>query len=110
MQKEASQYLRRMSRMCSIQGTCSHPGCSWKGLERNYNKHKDGAGIGEKRRRGNHEQCDCCSFVPGNPPESTPSLSSYQQTMALLPLFDATKVHLHLRGEFNRRAHISERE
>ena len=108
--KEASCYLLQMCRMASIQGTCSHPGCTWKGLQANYKKHKDGAGIGQKHRDGQHEKCVCCSFVPGTPPDSTPSLSSYQQTMALLPPFDATKVHEHLRGTFHRRASISERE
>jgi hypothetical protein len=93
-------------------GKCSVPGCDWTGHFASFNRHAKGVGQGEKRRRGAHEDCDedCeCKFVPDERP-SPAALSSYQQTMALLPPFDATKVHEHLRGEFHRRAHISQRE
>jgi hypothetical protein len=45
-----------------MKGTCSVPGCTWAGLAVNFNKHAKGAGVGGKRRRGQHEDVDC-AFV-----------------------------------------------
>ena len=45
-----------------MKSTCSVPGCTWAGLAVNFNKHAKGAGVGDKRRRGQHEDVDC-SFV-----------------------------------------------
>ena len=92
-------------------GKCSHDGCFWRGLKANFNKHKDGAWEGDRRRAGKHEGCPCgCYFVPDDPPASVPKLSSLQRTLKLLPSFDSTTMHEHMRGEFHRRAQISQRE
>jgi hypothetical protein len=90
-------------------GTCSHPDCNWIGQSVNWKKHKDGCGKEGKRRAGQHEGCMCCRFIPSIAPASETQLSSLQRTLQLLPAFDATTVHKHLRGEFHRRADIDGR-
>lgn len=91
-------------------GTCSHPDCNWIGQSVNWKKHKDGCGKEGKRRAGQHEGCMCCRFIPSIAPASETQLPSLQRTLQLLPAFDATTVHEHLRGEFHRRADIDGRE
>jgi hypothetical protein len=91
-------------------GTCSHPNCPWIGLFVNWKKHKDGCGKEANRRAGKHEGCTCCRFVLNIAPTSEAQLSCLQRTLQLLPAFDASSVHEHLRGEFHRRANISQRE
>ena len=75
----------------------------------NYKKHKDVTGLGDKRRAGTHEDCPYgCGFVSDAPSVSEPELNGIQKTLQLLPAFDTTTVHEHLRGEFHRRAQVSQ--
>jgi hypothetical protein len=79
------------------------------GLSANFNKHKNGAGIGDKRRDGKHENCDCCGFVPALESTTKTAVSRLQETLALLPEYQQASVHAHLHGEFHRRADITGR-
>ena len=86
-------------------GTCSYPGCDWAGQYANHKKHAYGAGLGDKRRCGMHEGCDC-KFVPDAKRVALDEHSSVlQSTMAHLP-HNAQSLHAHLQGEYYRRTQM----
>jgi hypothetical protein len=80
-------------------GECSHPGCGWKGQACSFKRHKQGSGKEDHRRKGEHEGCECCRFVPLK--GTCPDLTILQQVMSVGPQ-EVSSLHLHMQGEFNR--------
>ena len=92
-------------------GSCSFPGCKWEGLKSNFNRHKNGAGIGEKRRLGQHEGEEC-EFVPMETRQNRNGRLSFLQGIlndVRTESSECTQLHSHLQGEFNRRAGIAQK-
>jgi hypothetical protein len=107
----ALQFLPKATEMSHRKGTCSHPLCTWSGMFCNYDKHKNGCGIGDKFRAGKHERCTCCDFVPAHSaaPEQPGPQSIVQQTLAALGPQGHVSLHAHMQGEFHRTAMIESR-